>query len=86
MPEHRARTFLEEYRAGDARRRRAMRSEAAGLARSTHRAGVDLCMSKATEFSPRIKVLFGLAAKLAVLADDIKGDELARFQRDGKDR
>ncbi len=79
LPEHRAQAFIDQFLGASKQRRARLRHEAAQLAARTHRHGVDLCMSKATEFSPRIKVLFLAAAKLALMG---QVPDIARYERD----
>jgi hypothetical protein len=80
MPEDRAQAFIDEFLGASKNRRAKLRWEAGRLAEQTHVHGVDLCMSKATEFSPRIGVLFLAAAKLALMGQ-VK-DKMERYERD----
>jgi hypothetical protein len=78
--EQQAAGYIDRYLGAKGKGRTKLRSEGVILASEVHRAGVDLCMSRATEFSPRIKVLFRLAAKVALLAHGSGSPELARFE------
>lgn len=82
LPETRAEAFLARFMAASPRERAALRSEAASLAQRTHKAGVTLSHSRATEFSPRIGVLFLAAAKLAAAARAPGEETPSRFVRD----
>ncbi len=79
LPEDRAQAFIDDFLGTSKKRRAKLRWEAGQLAKQTHVHGVDLCMAKATEFSPRIKVLFLAAAKLALMG---QVNDLARYERD----
>jgi len=81
-PEQRAEAFVDSYFGTSPRSRRTHRADGITLAKQLRRAGIDLCMSRATEFSPRIKVLFLAAAKVAVLSHDPGAPELAPYMKD----
>ncbi len=78
-PEEKARAFVGNYVDGNRKTRNRLKRQAADLARHTHVAGVDLCMSKATEYSPRIRVLFRLAAQVALIAHGRESDKSERY-------
>jgi len=83
--EDRAHRLLAELEAAPPRERGRRRDEARRLAEASKREGIDLCHSRATEFSPRIGTLFLAAAKLAWIGYD---DETrpAHYERDiGRD-
>lgn len=81
-PEERAIDFIDRYVGANRKRRARLKAEGVALAVEVHRAGVDLCMSRATEHSPRIRVLFRLAAKVALCAHGSGSPELSRFEYD----
>jgi len=59
-----------------------MRAEGRALADRLRREAIDLAMSKATEFSPKISLYFLLAAKAALLAYWPEGRDLDLFEKD----
>jgi hypothetical protein len=79
--EQRGQALLDRALSANAKRRAHLASDARALANSLHREGVGLCMDKATEFSPRIRVLFRLASKLAAIGYGPDAPELKRFER-----
>jgi len=79
--EARARRLCAELAAASPRERERRREEARELAEAAKREGIDLCHSRATEFSPRIGVLFLAAAKLAQIAHD-DATRPAHYERD----
>lgn len=80
-PEQRGQSLLERLRGANRSRRAKLADDARALASQLHREGVDLCMSKATEHSPRIRVLFRLASQLAVYGFGPDAPELGRFRQ-----
>ena len=79
-PEERSAEFLHRCARANRKGRAKLKAEGVALAEEVHRAGVDLCMSRATEHSPRISVLFRLAAKVALFAHGSGSPELSRFE------
>lgn len=61
------------------------RTTAGHAAERLHRHAVDLCMDRATEFSPKIGECFDLAARLALVAHGPGTTEAARYAKDASD-
>lgn len=74
--------FLRDFSQADPAGHSTLRPLGQDLARRLHSAAVDLCHSKATEFSPDIPALFLLAAKVAYLTYGAGARELEPFERD----
>ena len=70
--------FIE--RLSNARERAAAKGVA--LASRLRRRAIDLCMDKATEYSPDIGLFFELAAKVALLTHWPDEEALAQFEKD----
>jgi len=60
--------FISRFLGSNHQTRDKMRAEGRALADRLRREAIDLAMSKATEFSPKISLYFLLAAKAALLA------------------
>jgi hypothetical protein len=75
-------TFISRFLAADERQRLAMRTEGAALAGQLRRRAIDLAQSKATEFSPKIRIYHQLAAKVALLAHWPDSEALEIYERD----
>ena len=80
--EQRAIDLVRNFLASKGRRDAHLKHEAKTLAETVHRGGVDLCMDRATEFSPRIGELFTLAAQLALIAYGAGSDKVDAYKKD----
>ena len=74
--------FIERFQTSTANERAAAKGAGAALASRLRRGAIDLCMDKATEFSPDIGLFFGLAAKVALLTHWPDEEALAQYEKD----
>jgi len=74
--------FISRFLVSNEQMRDAMRAEGADLARRLRQKAVDLAMSKATEFSPKVPLYHLLAAKVALLAHWPDSKALKVFEDD----
>ncbi|MEM9071214.1 MAG: hypothetical protein AAGE52_22070 [Myxococcota bacterium] len=81
MIEEKAEALIREL-AASPEARTTRRAESRSLAEDLRAAAIDLCMSRATEFSPRIGLLFLYAAKVAALAYLPDSEIPAEYLRD----
>ncbi len=74
--------FIERFQMSNANERAAAKGAGAALASRLRRGAIDLCMDKATEFSPDIGRFFELASKVALLTHWPDEEALAQFEKD----
>ena len=80
--ERQATDFIDRFLAADEPERAELKAKGAELAHQLRRRAIDLAHSRATEFSPRLKLYHQLAAKVALLAYGPDNEALAIFERD----
>jgi hypothetical protein len=74
--------FIDYFLAADESERAGLKAKGAALAHQLRRQAIDMAYSRATEFSPRLKLYHQLAAKVALLAYGPDDEALAIFERD----
>ncbi len=74
--------FIERFHTSNADERAAVKGAGAALASRLRRRAIDLCMDKATEFSPDVGRFFELAAKVALLTHWPDEEALAQYEQD----
>ena len=80
--EERAKLFLSEYLLCPIEHRDGLKDEVAEIAQMLQREAIGLCMSRATEFSPKIELDFLLSAKIAYLVYGSQSSQLAVYEKD----
>jgi len=80
-PERSGDAFIARFIEADELERDEMRTEGEALANDLSHQAMELGMSKATEFSPRISVCTSLAAKVALLSLGPDHERLDRYER-----
>ncbi|MBN1485558.1 MAG: hypothetical protein JXA37_12645 [Chloroflexia bacterium] len=73
--------FISRFLASGERERDLLREAGADLAGRLYRAARDLAYAKATEFSPKIRLYFQLAAKVALLVYGPDSEAVEPFER-----